>query len=437
MSLAFAVSECLVMKDHGVGSVLQELSGPTRLGGEGLEPRPLSGALSFTDEAVSILTSNSQLARTLLGRGSALKRAEGSTSGGGGSSAGSDDDSAIRRKREFIPDEKKDEGYWDKRRKNNEAAKRSREKRRANDMVLETRVLGLLEENARLRAELLALKFRFGLVKDPSYGAIHPISAPPSCPQPHGPRYYHHPHSDTPYPHNNTPSVNASHNHHHPYLHSHPPQQGGPYGVRGAGAGRDGSSLSEDSGFSTPGSSSVGSPVFFDDGQGEHGRPSPRRPEETGYEAHSCPPEADGGYHGRPDSGEGIKSLPHKLRFKAPGGGSGGGGDGDASVSVSPESRRGCPIATVGPNLQQRNQPRWDTRVEGNATWPREEARGGQEPSQPYTPSLGYSSPPQHNPTDSQYVAENGALKSQLSSLSHEVAQLKKLFSQQLLSKLV
>jgi hypothetical protein len=34
-------------------------------------------------------------------------------------------------------------------------------------------------------------------------------------------------------------------------------------------------------------------------------------------------------------------------------------------------------------------------------------------------------------------VAENGTLKSQLSSLSQEVAQLKKLFSQQLLSKLV
>ncbi|CAM9892037.1 unnamed protein product [Lampetra planeri] len=68
-----------------------------------------------------------------------------------------------RRKREFTPSEKKDASYWDKRRKNNEAAKRSREKRRLNDLVLETRVLGLLDENARLKAELLALKFRFGL----------------------------------------------------------------------------------------------------------------------------------------------------------------------------------------------------------------------------------------------------------------------------------
>ncbi|XP_061414115.1 uncharacterized protein LOC133346507 [Lethenteron reissneri] len=47
-----------------------------------------------------------------------------------------------RRKREFTPSEKKDASYWDKRRKNNEAAKRSREKRRLNDLVLETRVLG-------------------------------------------------------------------------------------------------------------------------------------------------------------------------------------------------------------------------------------------------------------------------------------------------------
>uniref|UniRef100_UPI00398E7611 LOW QUALITY PROTEIN: nuclear factor interleukin-3-regulated protein n=1 Tax=Pristiophorus japonicus TaxID=55135 RepID=UPI00398E7611 len=72
--------------------------------------------------------------------------------------------SSCRRKREFIPDEKKDALYWEKRRKNNEAAKRSREKRRLNDMVLENKLMELGEENARLKSELLALKLKFGLI---------------------------------------------------------------------------------------------------------------------------------------------------------------------------------------------------------------------------------------------------------------------------------
>ncbi|RXM92611.1 Nuclear factor interleukin-3-regulated protein [Acipenser ruthenus] len=67
---------------------------------------------------------------------------------------------SCRRKREFISDEKKDASYWEKRRKNNEAAKRSREKRRLNDVVLEKRVLALNEEN---------LKLRFGLISASSY----------------------------------------------------------------------------------------------------------------------------------------------------------------------------------------------------------------------------------------------------------------------------
>ncbi|XP_028678474.2 uncharacterized protein LOC114667368 [Erpetoichthys calabaricus] len=75
----------------------------------------------------------------------------------------------CRRKREFISEEKKDASYWEKRRKNNEAAKRSREKRRLNDMVLENRVLALNEENVRLKTELLQLKLRFGLISTASY----------------------------------------------------------------------------------------------------------------------------------------------------------------------------------------------------------------------------------------------------------------------------
>lgn len=77
--------------------------------------------------------------------------------------------SNCRRKREFISEEKKDACYWEKRRKNNEAAKRSREKRRLNDMVLENRVMALNDENVRLKTELLQLKLRFGLISTASY----------------------------------------------------------------------------------------------------------------------------------------------------------------------------------------------------------------------------------------------------------------------------
>ncbi|KAJ8287281.1 hypothetical protein GJAV_G00049750 [Gymnothorax javanicus] len=77
--------------------------------------------------------------------------------------------STCRRKREFIPDEKKDNLYWERRRKNNEAAKRSREKRRLNDMVLENKLMALGEENASLKAELLSLKLKFGLVSSAAY----------------------------------------------------------------------------------------------------------------------------------------------------------------------------------------------------------------------------------------------------------------------------
>ncbi|XP_054880824.1 nuclear factor interleukin-3-regulated protein [Poeciliopsis prolifica] len=77
--------------------------------------------------------------------------------------------SMCRRKREFIPEEKKDTIYWERRRKNNEAAKRSREKRRFNDLVLENKLMALGEENASLKAELLSLKMKFGLVSSSAY----------------------------------------------------------------------------------------------------------------------------------------------------------------------------------------------------------------------------------------------------------------------------
>ncbi|TRY62326.1 hypothetical protein DNTS_025864 [Danionella cerebrum] len=68
-----------------------------------------------------------------------------------------------RRKREMTPTEKKDANYWDKRKKNNEAAKRSREKRRLNDFVMEGQLLALSEENAQLRAEVLSLQYHMGI----------------------------------------------------------------------------------------------------------------------------------------------------------------------------------------------------------------------------------------------------------------------------------
>lgn len=42
----------------------------------------------------------------------------------------------ARKRRDFIPNDMKDDQYWERRRKNNLAAKRSREKRRFNDIVL-------------------------------------------------------------------------------------------------------------------------------------------------------------------------------------------------------------------------------------------------------------------------------------------------------------
>ncbi|XP_055596289.1 uncharacterized protein LOC129746583 [Uranotaenia lowii] len=68
-----------------------------------------------------------------------------------------------RKQREFIPDAKKDESYWDRRRRNNEAAKRSREKRRLNDMVLEQRVVELTKENHVLKAQLDAIKSKYNI----------------------------------------------------------------------------------------------------------------------------------------------------------------------------------------------------------------------------------------------------------------------------------
>ncbi|XP_062264630.1 nuclear factor, interleukin 3 regulated, member 6 [Platichthys flesus] len=364
-------------------------------GGEGR-----SGPLSFTDEAVSILTSSSLLARSLLGRSSAIKRKESPSS-------------SIRRKREFIPSEKKDDGYWDKRKKNNEAAKRSREKRRVNDMVLESRVLALLEENARLRAELLALKFRFGLVKDPSNAPVLPLTS----------TSHHNTQTLTPHYH-----LHGGDGGHHGSSASHSSHQTGQLSTRGS---RDAGHMSEDSGFSTPGGSSVGSPIFFEDRLSDHGKLSPHRAEELGYDLHHSPAEVHhtaGLTGGRPDYVDTMKNLPHKLRFKTTGSGDGFDAAGDHGCARRSPTLKGLSLGETGAG--QCAGP-WLQQLEGD-----EGRRGRQSPQ--YNPSAaGYSlqAPPTQGHPEAACQPGNTHLKTQLNSLSEEVAQLKKLFTQQLMAK--
>ncbi len=391
-------------------AVLQTLESPAAVTAGGVGGG--GGSLSFTDEAVSILTSSSLLARSLLGRTAGVKRKESPSS-------------SSRRKREFIPHDKKDEGYWDKRRKNNEAAKRSREKRRVNDMVLESRVLALLEENARLRAELLALKFRFGLVKDPSNAPILPLTtAPHHTPQTLTPHYYLH-RGD-----GGLPSSSAS----------HPNNQTSHLSTRGS---RDAGNMSEDSGFSTPGGSSVGSPIFFEDRLSDHGKLSPHRAEELGYDLHHSPADVHhtpGITGGKLDQAEAMKNLPHKLRFKTPGSADAGDATGDNS-----SARRSPALSTAG-REGQREAPKGLSGGETGAgpctgSWLQqpegEEGRRGRQSPQYNASAAGCTlqPPPTQGQSEVQYKHENTHLKSQLNSLSEEVAQLKKLFTEQLMAK--
>lgn len=400
---------CLNMTGQTIAGINQNSSGPSLLGVDGLASRPLGGTGFFTEETVSILTSTRQLAQSLLGHTVALKLKENSSNAESKASSSCDEDggNGPRRKREFIDKDKKDESYWDKRRKNNEAAKRSREKRRANDKVLEQRVLGLLEENARLRAELLALKFRFGLVKDTSeVSIISPSAHLCGHPNPCATHFY--------------PSHTGTH-HVSPHASPHSPV----YGARAGGP------LSEESGIPAMCSPSVSGPLC------KHNGLSPRHPEQQHqeYNPHMCPLEVnEGQYANRQDSPEGLKSLPHKLRFKGPGGCSDAG-----DVSPTSHSRLGAPVlGTAGPNIQVRSHQQqvvWDTQTESQPPWSHKEACGGL--GQQYqSPPCGYSSSsPLQNPRDTSGLTEDINLRSQISCLSQEVAQLKRLLSQQLLSK--
>lgn len=228
------------------------------------DPVSREGAGSFTEETVS----SSTIARASLIHPRGLRRQE---------RAETVSSITLRRKRESIPAVKKDEGYWNKRKKNNEAAKRSREKRRISDMVVESQVLALLEDNARLKAELLALKFRFGLIKDHtdsptqicSYGSYNqtfpaiPCYCPNTNPQP---------------AHGHLLSI----------------QQ-------------------QNYGFFIPGGSSIGSPELSDDAVGEHSIGPYRGDEQPGRIAELDTNSLVSGWQEN-----NMKGLPHKLRFKTP-----------------------------------------------------------------------------------------------------------------------
>lgn len=383
--------------------VLQTMDSPAAAASSGSE-----GPLSFTDEAVSILTSSSLLTRSLLGRTSAIKRKESPAA-------------TARRKREFIPQDKKDESYWDKRKKNNEAAKRSREKRRVNDMVLESRVLALLEENAQLRAELLALKFRFGLIKDPSNTHILPL------------------------PQHNLPNLNLQYYPHRgdggPQSSPAPPSSNH-LGQSSTRSSREAGNVSEDSGFSTPGGSSVGSPIFFEERFADHGKFSPHTAEELPFDLQHSPADV---HHpaalsvGKQEHAEALKNLPHKLRFKT---GSSEGLDvgcdntsARRSPSISTAGRDGPRESSKGPSGLEAGAGHcansWVQQLDG------EGCRRERQTSHCHASTTGFTlhSPPTTGQGEVQYQHENTYLKSQLSSLSEEVAQLKKLFTEQLISK--
>jgi len=68
---------------------------------------------------------------------------------------------SSRKKRAFIPDNKKTPIYWSQRSRNTLSAKRSRVKRRVNDLVLETKLTQLTNDNEILRAKIDMLTRKF------------------------------------------------------------------------------------------------------------------------------------------------------------------------------------------------------------------------------------------------------------------------------------
>ncbi|KAG7274167.1 hypothetical protein CRUP_013701 [Coryphaenoides rupestris] len=77
-----------------------------------------------------------------------------------------------RRKQQMTPAAEKDAPYWERRQKNNKAARRSREKRRLHDRMMKGELVALSDENAQLRAEMLALQYHLGLARGPGKASV-------------------------------------------------------------------------------------------------------------------------------------------------------------------------------------------------------------------------------------------------------------------------
>ena len=67
---------------------------------------------------------------------------------------GESPNSSRRRRGQPIPESLKDDSYWVRRRKNNEAAKKSRDSKRAKDLLVARRAVLLETENSNLKQEL-------------------------------------------------------------------------------------------------------------------------------------------------------------------------------------------------------------------------------------------------------------------------------------------
>lgn len=87
--------------------------------------------------------------------------------------------SGTRRKRQFTPDEQKDGNYWLKRTRNNEAAKRSRQRKRMEEHLLESRAVELQRENDKLKAALSAVHRHSAAPSNPTHAAFgFPLGLP-------------------------------------------------------------------------------------------------------------------------------------------------------------------------------------------------------------------------------------------------------------------
>uniref|UniRef100_A0A8C0XXI0 Si:dkey-60d5.3 n=1 Tax=Cyprinus carpio carpio TaxID=630221 RepID=A0A8C0XXI0_CYPCA len=87
--------------------------------------------------------------------------------------------SGTRRKRQFTPDEQKDGNYWLKRTRNNEAAKRSRQRKRMEEHLLESRAVELQRENDKLKAVLSTVHHHSAAQSNPMHAAFgFPLGLP-------------------------------------------------------------------------------------------------------------------------------------------------------------------------------------------------------------------------------------------------------------------